>query len=139
MGKIASTYTDNSGIELIGVGEQSGTWGTTTNNNLEIVDKALNGVTDITVSGDMNTVDDGDKTSNGHARVLKLTGLSSATLITDASREAFTYSTQCNWATSKHKTKNSGTTQELADASTNIPNLVKVLSMQMVKVQVVQV
>ena len=33
---MASQYTDHSGIELIGVGEQSGTWGTTTNNNLEI-------------------------------------------------------------------------------------------------------
>ena len=68
---MASTYTDNSGIELIGVGEQSGTWGTTTNNNLEIIDKALNGVTDVAVTGDMNiAVSDGDKTSNGHTRVL---------------------------------------------------------------------
>ena len=41
---MASSYTDNSGIELIGVGEQSGTWGTTTNNNLEIIDKVLNGL-----------------------------------------------------------------------------------------------
>ena len=60
---MASSYTDNSGIELIGVGEQSGTWGTTTNNNLEIIDKALNGVTDVAVTGAMNiTVTDGDKT-----------------------------------------------------------------------------
>ena len=90
---MASTYTDNSGIELIGVGEQSGTWGTTTNNNLEIIDKALNGVTDVAVSGNMNiAVSDGDKTSNGHTRVLKLTGSLSyeATLtITPDDREAF--------------------------------------------------
>ena len=90
---MASSYTDNSGIELIGVGEQSGTWGTTTNNNLEIMDKVLNGVTDIAVSGNMNiSVTDGDKTSNGHTRVLKLTGSlgSGATLpITPATREAF--------------------------------------------------
>lgn len=90
---MASNYTDNSGIELIGVGEQSGTWGTTTNNNLEIIDKALNGVTDVAVTGDMNiTVSDGDKTSNGHTRVLKLTGSlsSGATLTIDpATREAF--------------------------------------------------
>ena len=90
---MASTYTDNSGIELIGVGEQSGTWGTTTNNNLEIIDKALNGVTDVAVTGDMNiAVSDGDKTSNGHTRVLKLTGSlsSEATLtITPDDREAF--------------------------------------------------
>ena len=90
---MASTYTDNSGIELIGVGEQSGTWGTTTNNNLEIIDKALNGVTDVAVTGAMNiAVSDGDKTSNGHTRVLKLTGSlsSEATLtITPDDREAF--------------------------------------------------
>ncbi len=90
---MASSYTDNSGIELIGVGEQSGTWGTTTNNNLEIIDKVLNGVTDVAVSGNMNIgVTDGDKASNGHTRVLKLTGSlgSGATLtITPATREAF--------------------------------------------------
>ena len=90
---MASSYTDNSGIELIGVGEQSGTWGTTTNNNLEIIDKALNGVTDVAVTGDMNiTVTDGDKTSNGHTRVLKLTngggGASTLTIHPD-DREAF--------------------------------------------------
>jgi len=31
---MASTYSSNLGIELIGSGEQAGTWGTTTNNNL---------------------------------------------------------------------------------------------------------
>ena len=90
---MASSYTDNSGIELIGVGEQSGTWGTTTNNNLEIIDKALNGVSDVAVTGAMNiTVTDGDKTSNGHTRVLKLTngggGASTLTIHPD-DREAF--------------------------------------------------
>ena len=90
---MASSYTDNSGIELIGVGEQSGTWGTTTNNNLEIIDKVLNGVTDIAVSGNINIgVTDGDKTSNGHTRVLVLTGsLGSGAdaTITPPTREAF--------------------------------------------------
>ena len=90
---MASSYTDNSGIELIGVGEQSGTWGTTTNNNLEIIDKVLNGVTDTAVTGNINIdVTDGDKTSNGHTRVLVLTGsLGSGAdaTITPATREAF--------------------------------------------------
>jgi hypothetical protein len=31
---MASTYSTNLALELIGTGEQSGTWGTTTNNNL---------------------------------------------------------------------------------------------------------
>ena len=39
-----STYATNSGIELIRNGEQSGTWGTTTNTNLNIVDRLTNGV-----------------------------------------------------------------------------------------------
>lgn len=38
------TYADNTGITLIGTGEQSGTWGETTNNNLEIIDRLTNGV-----------------------------------------------------------------------------------------------
>ena len=41
---MASTYTSNTGIEKIGAGEQAGTWGNTTNNNLDIVDRTLNGV-----------------------------------------------------------------------------------------------
>ncbi len=44
-----STYTLNSGIELIGTGEQSGTWGDTTNINLQIVDRLTSGVGEITL------------------------------------------------------------------------------------------
>ena len=39
---MASTYTANSGIELITQGEKSGTWGDTTNNNLKIIDRNIN-------------------------------------------------------------------------------------------------
>ena len=41
---MASTYTSNTGIELIGTGEQAGTWGTTSNRNFNMIDTALNGV-----------------------------------------------------------------------------------------------
>ena len=44
-----STYTLNSGIELIGTGEQSGTWGDTTNINLQIIDRLTSGVGEITL------------------------------------------------------------------------------------------
>ena len=47
---MASTYTANTGVEKIGTGEQSGTWGTTTNLNLDIIDRAINGVGAITLS-----------------------------------------------------------------------------------------
>jgi hypothetical protein len=45
-----STYTTNNGIELIGTGEQSGTWGDTTNTNLELLDASLDGQVTITLS-----------------------------------------------------------------------------------------
>ena len=48
---MASTYTSNSGIEKIGSGEQAGTWGTTTNLNFDIFDRAINGVGAISLSG----------------------------------------------------------------------------------------
>ena len=71
---MASTYT-NSGIEKIGSGEQAGTWGNTTNNNLDIIDKAINGVQALTLSGttDTFTVTDGTVSDAG-ARVLVLGG-----------------------------------------------------------------
>ena len=47
---MASTYTLNNGIELIGTGEQSGTWGNTTNTNLELLDTALDGQVEITAT-----------------------------------------------------------------------------------------
>lgn len=46
-----STYTTNLGIEKIATGEQSGTWGTTTNTNLDLVDEAVNGVVTVTLPG----------------------------------------------------------------------------------------
>ncbi len=76
---MASTYT-NGGIEKIGSGEQAGTWGTTTNNNLDIIDKAINGVQAVTLSGttDTFTVTDGSVSDAG-ARVLVLGGSPSGT------------------------------------------------------------
>ena len=44
-----STYTLNNGIELIATGEQSGTWGATTNVNLALVDTALDGQVTVTL------------------------------------------------------------------------------------------
>jgi len=52
---MGSTYTDNGGIEKIGLGEQAGAWGTTTNNNFDIIDRLINGVKEITLSGDGTT------------------------------------------------------------------------------------
>jgi hypothetical protein len=71
-----STYTLNNGIELIGTGEQSGTWGDTTNTNLGLLDAALDGQVIITLaaagsSGSPNAlpITDGT-TSNGRNRMV---------------------------------------------------------------------
>ena len=74
-----STYTLNNGIELIGTGEQSGTWGDTTNTNLELLDTALDGQVTITASsagssGSPNSlpITDGSA-SNGRNRLINIT------------------------------------------------------------------
>jgi len=45
-----STYTTNLGIEKIASGDQSGTWGTTTNTNFDILDQGVNGIAQITLA-----------------------------------------------------------------------------------------
>ena len=77
---MASTYTSNLGIEKIGAGEQAGTWGNTTNNNFDILDRAINGVGAITLSGTTHTLTTSDGTlSEGGNKVLVLGGSPSGT------------------------------------------------------------
>jgi hypothetical protein len=48
---MASSYSPSLKLELIGNGDQSGTWGTTTNNNLgTLLEQAITGVQSITMS-----------------------------------------------------------------------------------------
>ena len=75
-----STYTTRNGIELIATGEQSGTWGDTTNTNLQIIDRVLSGVGTITLSGTTHTLTTTDGTlSDGMYKVLVLAGSPSGT------------------------------------------------------------
>lgn len=77
---MASTYTANSGIEKPGSGEQAGTWGTTTNTNFDIIDRAMSGVGTITLSGTTHTLTTSDgAASDGHYKVLQLAGSPSDT------------------------------------------------------------
>ena len=77
---MGSEYTDNGGIEKIGLGEQAGTWGTTTNNNFDIIDRLINGVGAITLSGTTHTLTTSDGSlSNGMFKVLVLGGSPSGT------------------------------------------------------------
>ena len=77
---MVSTYTANGGIEKIGSGEQSGTWGTTTNTNFDIIDRLTNGVGAITLSGTTHTLTTSEGTlSDGMFKVLVLGGSPSGT------------------------------------------------------------
>jgi hypothetical protein len=71
---MASTYTSNGGIEKIGAGEQAGAWGTTTNNNLDIIDRTLNGLVTLTISGDKTVSTSEGTLSDGHYKILILSG-----------------------------------------------------------------
>ena len=72
-----STYTTNLGIEKIATGEQSGTWGTTTNTNFDLIDTAVNGIVSVTLasagtSGSPNDLPITDGTaSNGRNKFIE--------------------------------------------------------------------
>jgi hypothetical protein len=69
---MASTYSDLK-IELIGTGEQSGTWGTTTNENLgTAIEQAIVGKADVTVSSTSVTLTLTDSNALQDARALYL-------------------------------------------------------------------
>ena len=77
---MSSTFTSNTGIEKIADGEQSGLWGQTTNLNLDIVDRSLNGSSDIVLSGTTHTLTTSNGVlSDGQFAVLVFTGTPSGT------------------------------------------------------------
>jgi hypothetical protein len=78
---MASTYSTNLKLELIGTGDQSGTWGATTNTNLgSLIEEAIAGyVTQAVTDGAATvlTIPDGTS-SNGRNYVIELTGVLTA-------------------------------------------------------------
>lgn len=75
-----ATYTTNGGITKIATGDESGTWGNTTNLNFDILDRLTNGVGGITLSGTTHTLTTSDGSlSDGQYRVLVLGGTPSGT------------------------------------------------------------
>ncbi len=76
---MASTYTQNAGIEKPGTGDQSGTWGVTTNTNFDIIDRAVHGQVSIAISGSTDLTTSDGSVSNGIAPVVILTGSPGAT------------------------------------------------------------
>jgi len=82
-----ATYVNDLRLKEIGTGESSGTWGTETNTNLELIGEALGfGTEAITTNADTHTTTVADgSTDPGRAMYLKYTGtLDSACTITIA-------------------------------------------------------
>ena len=73
---MASTYVNDLRLEEIGTGEQSGTWGDTTNTNLELIAEAFGfGTEAITTNADTHTTTVADgATDPGRSIFLKYTG-----------------------------------------------------------------
>jgi hypothetical protein len=120
---MASTYTINTGIELIANGEQSGTWGDTTNTNLEIIDRLTNGVGSITLSGTTHTLTTTDGAlSDGQYKVLVFGGTPSGTntVTISPNDQAKQYFVVNNSGQSIILTQGSGTNVTIADGATDI-------------------
>jgi hypothetical protein len=91
---MASTYSTNLGVELIGTGEQSGTWGTTTNNNLgTLLEQAISGYVTQAVSTGADTTITIPNGASGVARnmYIELTGTAGAStnLIVPANKKLY--------------------------------------------------
>jgi len=72
-----ATYTDANGVKLITTGDEAGTWGSSTNINLQILDRAANGFESIALSSTTYTLTLSAQPSsaeNGHYKAIKFTG-----------------------------------------------------------------
>ena len=77
---MASSYTTRTGIEKPATGEQSGTWGDTTNLNFDIIDTALNGVVTLSLSGTSSSLTTSDgSVSDGMNKLIVCGGSPSGT------------------------------------------------------------
>ena len=72
-----ATYPDANGVKLITTGDEAGTWGSSTNVNLQILDRAANGFESIALSSTSYTLALSAQPSsaeNGHYKAIKFTG-----------------------------------------------------------------
>lgn len=90
---MASTYSNSLRIQLIGTGDQSGVWGTTTNTNLgTLIEQAITGVGAIVLSGSTYTLTSFNGiTDEARNAVLVFTGSLSAncTIIAPAANKTY--------------------------------------------------
>lgn len=74
---MTSTYSNRLKLELQGSGENAGTWGDKTNNNLEVLDAFVNGYLSKSVAGSANvtlTTANASDTAESSNKVIELTG-----------------------------------------------------------------
>ncbi len=73
---MASTYSDRLNLELQTTGENSGTWGTITNNNLQKLEAAIKGYVSVAIAStsDALTYEDGSTGLEQDNAIIKLTG-----------------------------------------------------------------
>ena len=73
---MASTYSKDISMELVATGEKAGLWGTITNTNLKVLQTAVSGYTEVTLSTGTTTLSlaDGSDTANGKHMYIKLVG-----------------------------------------------------------------
>jgi len=73
---MASTYSSTLNLELQASGENSGTWGTITNNNLTKIESAVKGYVSVAIASttDSLTATDGSTTDEQSNAIIKLTG-----------------------------------------------------------------
>lgn len=118
-----SSYTSNLGIELPADGEQDGIWGDVVNDNMNILDRAINGSLNLSLSGTSSTLTTSDGIlSNGQYKALILGGSPSGThTITispnDAQKIYFVYNLSGQSAVF---TQGSGTNVTVANGDTAI-------------------
>lgn len=118
-----STYTNNLGIELPADGELDGSWGDVVNDNMNILDRAINGSVVLSLSGTTSTLTTSNGTlSDGQYKALILGGSPSGThTITispnDAQKIYFVYNLSGQSAVF---TQGSGTNVTIANGDTGI-------------------
>ena len=82
---MASTYVNDLRLEEIGTGDQSGSWGTTTNTNLELIAEAFSYGTEAIANASTHTITVADGTSDeARSLYLKCTGGGQACTVTIA-------------------------------------------------------
>lgn len=86
-----SSYSTNLALELIGNGEQSGQWGTTTNTNLgTLIEQAISGYVQYACTGGTDTIDiPNGATGVARNMYLELTGTGGGTLVVPTNRKLY--------------------------------------------------